>query len=787
MTWSTSRCWSSSASLSRDRQASSGGSVFRKAVFALALVVAAVTASVASVRFAHAQSPGVVRGIVVEGTQRIEPATVRSYLLIQVGDPFDPSRIDRSLKSLFATGLFADVAISRRGDNLVVKVVENPIISRIAFEGNERIKDETLEEEISLKPRVIYTRTKVQSDVRRILTLYRRSGRFAATVEPKVIQLPENRVDLVFEIDEGPKTEIASIRFVGNKAFSDSELRSVIRTRETAWWRFLSSEDTYDPDRLTLDQELLRRFYLSEGYADFRVTSAVAELTPDRREFFLTFTVEEGERYRFGDIGVETTLPGLSGDAVREVLTVEKGDWYDVDQVEKSIEQLSNKVGTLGYAFVEVRPNLSRNREKREINITFEINEGPRVFVERIEIDGNVRTLDKVIRREFRLVEGDPFNGAKVRRSRQRIQGLDFFESVDIEEVPGSAPDKAIIRTHVKEKSTGNFSFGAGYSTTSGAIGDVTLQERNFLGRGQDLKARVLVAQRDSQARLSFTEPYFLDREITAGIDLFYVTVDRQTESSFNEQSFGGALRFGYPLAEHLRQSWSYTLKQTKIDDVPDTASVYIQDAQGTDVISKISQSLLYDRRNSRIRPTEGYFARWSIGIAGLGGDVAFVRNVLDGGYYYPLAEKWTLSVLGSTGYITGIGQDVRVFDRFFVGGDNLRGFETSGVGPRDTRTNDALGGQWFYTGTLQVSFPLPTPEEFQLFGRVFTDFGSSGTLPEEGQPGVTDTKSLRASVGAGVTWISPFGPVGLDLGYAVLKEDFDQTELLRVNFGTKF
>lgn len=735
---------------------------------------------------ANAQQTDVIRQIVIEGVQRIEPDTVRTYLLVREGDPFDPARIDRSLKSLFATGLFSDVSMARDNGTLIVSVAENPIINRVAFEGNRRIDNETLESETVLRPRVIYTRSKVQGDVRRILTLYRRSGRFAATVEPQIIQLPDNRVDLVFVIDEGPATKVESIRFIGNEAYSDSRLREVIRTRQSAWWRFLATEDTYDPDRLALDQELLRRFYLSRGYADFRVISAVAELTPEREDFFITFTIEEGARYRFGEINIETTLVDLDPERLRGQIEFSEGDWYDAEALEDTIEVLTEAVGDFGYAFVDVRPRIVRDRETTTINVTFEINEGPRVFVERIDITGNVRTLDRVIRREFRLVEGDPFNAPKLRRSQQRIRNLDFFQNVEVDQVPGSAPDRAVVNVNVEEKSTGSISIGAGYSTTSGAIGDITLRERNLLGRGQDIRARVLIAQRDSQINLSFTEPYFLDRQIAAGFDAFRISVDRQDESSYDESSYGGAVRFGYPITERLTQSWRYSLRETTIKNVPADASLFIREAEGSALVSEVFQSLTYDRRDSTINPTEGYFATWSIGVAGLGGDVRYARNQLQAGYFYPITEQWILAFRGSGGYVVGLGEDVRLFERFFVGGDNLRGFATAGVGPRDLATDDALGGEWFYTGSAEIAFPLGLPEELPIRGRVFTDFGSSGGVTPSG-PTVADTGSVRVSVGAGVTWSSPFGPIGVDVGFPVVKEDFDVEELFRVNFGARF
>jgi outer membrane protein insertion porin family len=751
----------------------------------LVLLLGFSVAALATFR-ANAQEVGVIREIVIEGIQRIEPETVRTYLLVREGDPFDAARIDRSLKSLFATGLFSDVAMAREDNTLIVTVAENPIINRVAFEGNQRVNNETLEAETTLRPRVIYTRSRVQSDVRRILTLYRRTGRFAATVEPQIIQLPENRVDLVFVIDEGPQTRVESIRFINNTVYSDSRLREVIRTRESAWWRFLATEDTYDPDRLALDQELLRRFYLSRGYADFRVVSAVAELTPDRQNFFITFTVEEGERYRFGDIRIETTLIDLDPERLRGRIEFSEGDWYDAEALEDTIEALTEAVGDLGYAFVDVRPRIVRDREATVINVTFEVNEGPRVFVERIDITGNVRTLDRVIRREFRLVEGDPFNAPKLRRSRQRIRNLDFFQSVEVEQVPGSAPDRAIVNVSVEEKSTGSISVGAGFSTTSGVIGDITLRERNLLGRGQDVRARVLIAQRDSQINLSFTEPYFLGREIAAGFDVFRIATDRQDESSFDESSWGGAVRFGYPITERLNQSWRYSLRETTIKNVPPDASIFIREAEGTDLVSEVFQALTYDRRDSVINPTEGYFGTWSIGVAGLGGDVRYARNQIQTGYFYPITERWIFSLRAAGGYVVGLGEDVRLFERFFVGGDNLRGFATAGIGPRDLATDDALGGEWFYTGSAEMTFPLGLPEELPIRGRLFTDIGSAGGIEPSG-PTVADTASVRISVGAGLTWSSPFGPIGVDIGFPLVKEDFDVEELIRVNFGARF
>jgi len=759
------------------------------AVVAVCVAVAGVVGTSALVtRPAIAQIPsgGTISEIRVEGTQRVEPETVRSYMLVQPGDPFDSDRIDRSLKSLFATGLFADVALRREGDTLIVRVVENPIINRIAFEGNHKLSDQTLDAEVQLKPRVVYTRTKVQSDVKRILDVYRRNGRFAASVDPKVIPLEQNRVDLVFEIDEGPVTGVRSITFVGNHEFSASRLREILQTKESRWYRFFSSDDNYDPDRLTYDRELLRKFYLAEGYADFRVVSAVAELAPARDGFFITFTIEEGERYRFGKIDVTNQIKDVKIDDLKPLVTVAQGDWYNADQVDKTIAALTEALGNRGYAFVDIQPRVKRNADNRTIDVTFEIKEGPRVYVERIDITGNVRTLDKVIRREFRLVEGDAFNTSRLQRSEQRIKNLGFFKKTDVTTNPGSSPDKTVIGVNVEEQSTGEFSVGAGFSTSEGVLGDISIRERNLLGRGQDLRIGTVIAQRQQQVDLSFTEPYFLERNLAAGFDLFEINQDNQLIGQFNQFTVGGSLRMGYQITEPLRQTLKYTLRQDTINNVQPTASRFIQEETGTRNTSAVGQVLLYDKRDNRLDPSAGYFGQLGVDVAGLGGDVRYVRTLLTGGYYYSVAPQWVLSLTGEGGYIHGIEDTVRIEDRFFVGGDNLRGFATGGIGPRDLATNDALGGNIYYVGTVSLGFPVGLPQELGITGRVFSDFGSLFNLDEKGDT-IADPHSLRVSAGFGVSWASPLGPIKLDLAVPVKRESFDKKQFFRIGFGTRF
>ncbi len=735
-----------------------------------------------------AQDTTAVRDIVIEGNQRIEKETVLSYIKLKVGETLDPDAVNDSLKALFSTGLFADVSIRREGSSIVVRVVENPIINRIAFEGNKKVKDEDLQNEVQLRPRTVYTRTKVQTDVTRILDVYRRSGRFAATVVPKVIQLDQNRVDLVFEIDEGKVTGINSISFVGNKKFTDGELRTVIQTKESAWYRFLSTSDAYDPDRLTFDRELVRRFYLENGYADFRVVSAIAELDPNREGFFITFTVEEGEEYQFGTVDIVSQFPDLNTEALRGYLKTKEGGTYNVAKVDSSEKQLSEEVEKLGYPFLDVQPVVDRDRETKKINLTYDIQEGARVFVERIDIVGNVRTIDKVIRREFLLAEGDAFSNSRLRRSVNRLRSLGFFGKVDVNNVPGSQEDRTIVQVEVEEKSTGELSLGAGYSTTDGALGDISLRERNLLGRGLDLRASFRLSQKGTEFDTSYTDPYFLDKEVAFGIDAFRTTRDNQDIGGYDMMAIGGGLRFGYQLTEILRESWRYTLRQDEISDIDPFASRFIKESEGEYITSSVGHTLTYDQRNNRLEPTEGYYFALTTDVAGLGGDVNYVRNVLNGAKYWTIRPRWVLALMGEGGYITGFnGEDVRLRDRFYLGGDNLRGFASSGVGPRDVSTDDPLGGKVYYTTTAELSLPIyGVPDELGLSGKIFADAGSLFES-EDKSPFVRDSAALRASIGVGVGWLSPFGPIRVDVAQALLKQESDKTQTLHFKFGTRF
>jgi outer membrane protein insertion porin family len=758
---------------------------------------------------AHAQ---VVRAIVVEGNQRVEADTVLAYMQVSPGEEMTPFNINESIRALFQTGLFSDVRILRRNNTLVVQVEENPIVNRVNFEGNRQLDDAALTKEVELRERAVFTRARVQSDVQRVIALYRRSGYFAVRVEPKIIRLDQNRVNLVFEIDEGTATRIARINFLGNEAFSDSQLRSVISTSETRWWRFFSTSDSYDPDRIAFDRELLRRYYLKHGYADFRVIAAAAELARDGESFFITFTVVEGPQYDVGEVAINTGTLALDPDRLRTAMTIQPGERYDASKVDKSVEQMTVEAGRAGFAFARVEPNIVRDEANEVLNVTFEVQEGPRVFIERIDIVGNVRTLDLVIRRELRLVEGDAYNRVMIERSRRRLTALDYFEQIDFRETPGSAPDRVVLTIAVVEKSTGTLSFSAGYSTTEQIIGSISVSERNLLGRGQFIRLQTALSFKRQSIDFSFTEPYFLGRNMSAGVDAFATRTDQLRESSFTTQQIGGKLRFGFPLSEFSRLQTSYGFTHRIIDvRHPERVSLAIASSAGKQNISLAGVSYIYDNLDNPLRPTSGVRLELSETVAGLGGDVSYFRSEVEGHYFRPLFfEGVVLQLKGTAGHAEGwAGREVPILDRFFKGADSFRGFERAGVGPRmvnpASSRADAIGGKTYAIGTVEVTFPVGLPEEWGLEGAVFSDFGTVFNAPEKtvaaGDPGCTlpggvvpddpctvfDSATLRASVGAGVIWQSPFGPLRLDVAWPLAKADFDRTELVRFSVGTRF
>ena len=774
----------------------------RIAVFAAALLVSPVIAAgVGGMGEARAEAPYVTE-IVVQGNQRIEAGTVRTYMLLTPGMQYDPQVADASLKQLFETGLFADVSMHLDGTRVIVSVVENPIINRIAFEGNSAINEDDLKQEVQLQPRTVYTRAKVQSDVTRIIELYRRGGRFSATVEPKIIQLPQNRVDLVFEITEGARTKIASINFIGNTKFSDSRLREVISTSESAWWKFLSSSDSYDPDRLTYDRELLRRYYLQRGYADFRVVSAIADLRRDDSAFHITFTVDEGEIYEFGDVGVTTELEKLNKDELEALLLPKTGDVYDASLIDKTLDALTYAAGTSGYAFAEVRPRIRRRSDERVIDLTFQITEGPRVYVERINITGNSRTLDRVVRRQMRMSEGDAFNKVLLDRSEKNIRALGYFAKVDVTQDPGSEADKTVINVNVQEQSTGSLSLSAGFSTLDNAVAGIQLSERNFLGRGLQLSTSLSISKRRQLVDFRYTDPYFLDRNLVGGFDLFGSETNYQTESSFNSRSQGFGLRFGFPLSEKSRFLARYQFRFDEIFDIryPSCSTVpagtacvspVVVAAEGKKYRSIIGYDYYYDNRNDPVDPTGGWDFLFSQNLAGLGGNVRYLSNEILARYYYPLSDDFLSSWKLDGGYVQALGDDVPLADHFFKGGNTIRGFARGGVGPRDlaSTNRDAVGALAYIFGTAELSFPNGLPEALGIRTSVFADGGFIGLSDYDASvsAGIVDDFAPRASVGLSLYWQSPFGPIRLDFAHVLVSESYDEKEAFRFSAGTSF
>lgn len=728
-----------------------------------------------------------VQFIEVEGSLRVEAETVRSYMIVKPGMTADPLLLDQSLKSLFASGLFADVTIRRERGGLVVTVVENPIINRVIFEGNSKLKDEDLYEESSLRPRQVYTRSKIQNDVEKFVELYRRSGRFSAKVEPKVIQLPQNRVDVIFEIEEGETTRVRSINFIGNERFDDDRLREEVSTQESRWWRFLSSNDKYDPDRIAYDSDLLRRFYLSKGYADFRVISSFAELTRDGKEFFVTFNVEEGERYDFGEAVIDTRLQDINVEELTLLIRHQEGRVYNSKKVDDTVDELTEALGARGYAFADVRPRVRRNRKDLVVNITYRVEEGPRVYVERINVNNNVRTQDRVIRREMFLREGDAFNRALLNKSERNIKGLDYFGEVEITETPGDDEDSIILDIDVEEQSTGELAFGIGYSSAEDFSAQFSIVERNLLGRGQLLSLSTSLSSQRTYLNLRFAEPYFLNRDLFGSVDMFRTTTDYDTEAALETSETGLGGTVGFPVSEDGRLSLFVRVSENEfINDAyrPDFG-VFLEPY--SDTKTQIGYSYSIDKRDDVIDPTEGWDFVLSQNLAGPVGDVTYLRSTVIADYYRPFFEEWIFHARLNGGHIFDYDNEgVAYNDNFFVGGSIIRGFKRSGVGPRDLSTDYVLGAKQYLVGTLETKVPLGIPKDYGIKAYIFTDFGVIGDTDVEARD-VQDELAFRASYGVTFNWKSPFGPVRFDLARPLAEEDYDKAQFFRFTAGTRF
>jgi outer membrane protein insertion porin family len=745
---------------------------------------------------------GTIQAINVTGNERIETGTIQSYMVVQPGDPFDPDRINDSLKTLYTTGLFKNVTITRDGNNLDVAVVENPTVDQVFFQGNKVITDKDAGDAISLKSRSVFTTAAAEADRRALLDLYAKKGYFNASVTPNIIELPDNRVNVVFQCADGNQTLISRITFIGNAHFSQSTLRETVSSRQYAWFRFLSSADHYDSDRVEYDEYLLRQFYLHKGYADFQVNSANAELSPDRKSFYLTFDITEGPRYRVGSLKIISGIRTLTDEQLRGLVPLAAGDWFDGTALEEGITALSTRAQNLGYAFAQVNPNVQTDPATRKIAITLNVVEGPRVYIQRIDISGNTRTEDKVIRRELTVAEGDGYNQSKIDQSTTNIKNLGYFKDEKLTTSPGSTPQQVILDTKVTEQATGQFSLGGGYSSDLGALVNAGLSQNNFLGTGVNASINALLAQRGTQINIGVTDPYFLDRNLIAGFDIFRTVTDSYTAaaSSFNysESDVGGDVRLGYRFNQNVRQSFTYTLSQRDVYDVPTGSSLYVIDEEGVSSLSQISQTLTFDYVDDDLSPTSGLNVDLTTDFAGVGGTAKYLRLSPDAAYYIPLehifgSKAWVLK-FGATGgdLIPAFGYHDRIVDRFFLGGDSLRGFADGGVGPHDQSSGDSLGGRIMWTQTTELHFPLPVSPDLGVSGFAFVDIGSLYGAREISNAAGTaqaiyNSSAPRVGTGVGVSWNTPFGLINLSLAEPIVKQKDDQIQQFRISFGTRF
>ncbi len=801
-------------------------------------LVGAGTLVVASAGVAAAQSAS---SIVVQGNRRVEAETVRSYFKAGPGGQVGPAQIDDAIHALYATGLFEDVHLSHENGRLVVSVVENPVIDRVAFEGNKKAKDEQLKAEVQSKPRGTLSKPMVQADVQRIIEIYHRSGRFDVSVDPKIIELPNNRVDLVFEIKEGQKTGVKDIRFVGIHAFSTGRLKDVIKTTESNLLSFLQTTDIYDPDRVEADRDLLRRFYLKHGYADVRIVSAVGEYDPAKKGFIVTFTIDEGSQYHIGTVDVVSNVHALDPASLRGSLKISAGSVYNADLVEKSVESMTIEAARHGYAFAAVRPRGDRNFEKKIINLTFVVEEGTRAYIERINIIGNTRTRDYVIRREFDIGEGDAYNRALIDRAERRLKNLNYFKTVKITNEPGSAPDRVVINVNVEEQSTGEFTISGGYSTADGFLAEVSVADRNLMGRGQYAKASVSYGQYNRGFGLSFVEPYLLGYRMAGGIDLFGRQTLATSYVSYNTQTVGVNLKLGFALSEELSFTPRYSIFQQEVS-LPDylnnclttptgtsmfggatppagytvhafpvvpgdecysdgeaTLPVRIELSNGPVIESIVGYSLAYNTLDNNKSPTSGLYAEIKQDIAGVGGNVNYIRSSAEARNYYEIFPDVVGVLKLQGGHLAGWGgKDLRMLDNFQMGPNLVRGFAPSGIGPRDLTpgsTNDALGGTMFWGASFEAQTPLYfLPKEIGIKVAAFADAGSLWNYKSETSWAVTgetlqvaDSPMVRSSVGMGLIWDSPLGPLRFDFAYALTKASYDRTQFFRFSGGTKF
>ncbi len=774
-------------------------------------LVVSITSIAALFSTASVAYAAVVNRIEVVGNARMDSDTVASYLTIKPGSSYNNSDVDESVKRLFATGLFSDVNIARRGKTLIVEVIENPTINEVFFKGNKRLKEPALRAAIQSASRSIFSEETVFSDVETISNAYSRVGRGDASVSYEIVELSNNRVNVIFNINEGEKTKIFSIQFIGNQAMSDFRLKDIIKTKESNFLSFIRTDDIYDPAKVQADEELLRRYYYNHGYADFQLISTVADLDPALNQYNITFNIDEGSLYNFGEVSIESTIPGVDTEDLYRELEIRSGRSYSARDVEDSIVQLTNAVSSRGFAFVEVVPRGDRNFQTGTIDVVFLIDEGPRVYVERIDILGNDRTRDFVIRREFDISEGDAFSQAAVHTTKQRLDGLGFFERVDISTRPGSAPDRVVVVVTVIDKATGEFSIGGGYSTANGPIANIKFSEKNFLGRGQYFAISAGIGDDDQEYRLAFREPYFLGYRISAGIELAQTISDASDNKSYSQDGFTGALRFNMPITNKFKAGvyYSFLSSDTSIaaslldtvgtqGDAAGEISAAIAPWQGSWLSSVLGYSFSYSDLDNPRSPREGIRATFNQGWAGVGGDANFLKTDAAVAAFVPLSRDFDMVGFARVrgGHILNLGGSgsYRILDNFYQGGQAIRGFDSFGFGPRDPVTGDALGGMTFVNATAEVQFPFPlVPQSTGLRAAVFADAGTlfgvdsaSRGLIATANPATDlssiDDNSIRASVGVSVIWDSPFGPIRFDFAEPIMSKSYDR--LRRFNFG---
>ena len=781
------------------------GSNLLNAVSAVALTAGIVVTGAGAVTLAGVTiaEAAVVSRIDVRGNSRVDASTVRGNLTISPGSSFNNNDIDESVKRLFATGLFSDVQINVSGSTLIVTVAENQIINQVVFNGNKKIKDAALKKAVQSRQLGAFNDLILQADVQAIRDAYAAIGRSDATVSTRLVPVDGGRVNVAFEINEGDRTKISSINFVGNQAFGDGRLSDVITTKKSGLLSFLNRKDVYDEDKLRADEELLRRFYYNRGYADFRVISSFAELDETNNEYVVTITVEEGERYVFGDVSIESTVPGIDTESLRRLIETRSGAVYSAKDVEDTIMAISDRVATQGYPFAQITPRGDRDYNNRTISVVYLVDEGTRAYVERIEIRGNTRTRDYVIRREFDLSEGDAFNQVLVRRAKKRLEDLKFFSTVDISTQPGSQPDRVVLIVDVKDQATGEFGIGGCYSNTDGFTATIDITERNFLGRGQFIRGSVGGGTDTREYSVSFTEPYFLGYRLAAGFDVF-----KKTDSSytgFDESVQGINLRIGAPITENLYLSTAFKYSETKFTDVSTTS---ITSAPELAVINSggyntgaLSYTLSYSTLDDNVLPREGISARFTQEYAGLGFDSNYLKTTAKASYFHMLSESadviGQLSVGGGHMMSTG-SSNLRIFEHMFLGEETIRGFDTRGIGPRvfdgtGTTNIGAAGGTTYFNGSVEVSAPMPLVSRdfglrFNAFADAATLYGNDiSTADFAGQTLVGDGMDWRASVGVGVMWASPFGPLRVYYAEPVVKKSYDDVKKFGFGASTRF